>query len=115
MGQNDQNMLRKLVDYKKLDHEVASLLIGSYPEGYGDEDIIMFKNLSGEIVEAVEIKTKDTIYLVKISKCLADFISNFDDHLEKELEKGFAPDDFDLPEDELEMNLNPEEEEARHD
>lgn len=115
MGRNDQTMLRKLIDYKKLDHKVASLLIETYPDGYGDEDIIMFKNLGGEIVEAVEIKTKDTIYLVKISKCLADFISNFEDNLEKELEKEFEPDDFDLPDDELEMDLNPEEEEARYD
>ena len=38
-------MLRKLVDYKKLDHELANLLINTYPHGYGDEDIIMFKNL----------------------------------------------------------------------
>lgn len=79
-------MLRKLVDYKKLDHELAALLIESYPDGYGDDDIIVFKNAHGEIVQAVEIKTNDTLYLVKISKSLANFISNFDDSIEKELE-----------------------------
>ncbi len=78
-------MLRKLVDYKKLDHELAVLLIETYPYGYGDEDIIIFKNTHGEIIEAVEIKTEDTIYLVKISKSLAHFISNFEDNIEKEL------------------------------
>ncbi len=84
-------MLRKLVDYKKLDHDLASLLIETYPYGYGDEDIIIFKNAHGEIVEAVEIKTDDTIYLVKISKSLADFISNFEDTIEKELESKPEP------------------------
>lgn len=79
-------MLRKLVDYKKLDHKLAALLIETYPYGYGDEDIIIFKNAHGEIVEAVEIKTNDTLYLVKISKSLANFISNFEDNVEKELE-----------------------------
>ncbi len=79
-------MLRKLVDYKKLDHKLTSLLIESYPYGYGDEDIIVFKNLKGEIVETVELKTKDTIYLVKISKSLAKFIADFDGNLEKELD-----------------------------
>jgi len=79
-------MLRKLVDYKKLDHELAALLIETYPDGYGDEDILIFKNAHGEIVEAVEIKTADTVYLVKISKSLANFISNFEDTIEKELE-----------------------------
>ncbi|MCJ7466062.1 MAG: hypothetical protein MUO53_05130 [Maribacter sp.] len=80
-------MLRKIVDYKKLDHKLAALLIESYPDGYGDEDIIAFKNLHGEIVEAVEIKTDDVVYLVKISKSLANFISNFEDTIEKELEE----------------------------
>ena len=84
-------MLRKIVDYKKLSHELAALLIETYPDGYGDDDIIVFKNLQGETVEAVELKTEDTIYLVKISRSLADFISNFEDTIEKELEH--APED----------------------
>lgn len=103
-------MLRRLIDYKKLDHVVASLLIETYPDGYGDEDIIIFKNLNGEIVEAVELRTHDTIYLVKISKCLADFISNFEDNMDKELEKDLIPEDLDFPDDQLEMDVNLEEE-----
>lgn len=95
-------MLRKIVDYKKLNHELAALLIESYPDGYGDDDIIVFKNLQGEYVEAVEIKTEDTIYLVKISKSLADFISNFEDTMEKELE---GRPDGDLEDDETEFEL----------
>jgi hypothetical protein len=79
-------MIRKLVDYKKLDHELAALLIESYPYGYGDEDIITFKNAHGEIIEAVEIQTPKTLYLVKISKSLANFISNFDENMERGLE-----------------------------
>lgn len=79
-------MLRKLVDYKKLDHELATLLIDTYPHGYGDEDIIIFKNAHGETIEAVEIQTDNTLFLVKISKSLADFIANFDDNILKELE-----------------------------
>lgn len=78
-------MLRRLIDYKKLDHDLANVLIDSYPYGYGDEDIISFKNANGEIVEAVELRTEDTLYLVKISKSLSDFIANFEDNMEKEL------------------------------
>lgn len=79
-------MLRKLVDYKKLDRELAALLIETYPDGYGDNDIIAFRNSKGEFIEAVEIQTAETLYLVKISKSLSDFISNFEDKIEKELE-----------------------------
>lgn len=79
-------MIRKLIDYKKLDHDLAARLIETYPDGYGDEDIITFKNVQGEIIETVELRTNDTIYLVKISKCLANFISNFEENLERGLE-----------------------------
>ena len=79
-------MLRKILDYKKLDHTLADLLIETYPDGYGDEDIITFKNVQGDLIETVELKTHDILYLVKISKSLADFISNFEDNIEKELE-----------------------------
>jgi hypothetical protein len=79
-------MTRRLIDYRKLDHQLAELLIETYPYGYGDEDIISFKNIQGDYVEAVKIKTADTLYLVKISKSLSNFIANFEGNLEKELE-----------------------------
>ena len=79
-------MLRRLIDYKKLDHNLANLLIETYPHGYGDEDIIDFKNQHGDIVEAVALRTEDTLYLVKISKSLSNFIANFEENIEKELE-----------------------------
>ncbi|MGO4921148.1 hypothetical protein [Maribacter spongiicola] len=79
-------MTRRLIDYRKLDHQLAALLIETYPYGYGDEDIICFKNIKGDYVEAVEIRTDDTLYLVKISKSLSNFIANFEENIEKELE-----------------------------
>lgn len=110
-------MLRKLVDYKKLDHELAALLIETYPDGYGDEDIIIFKNAHGDIVEAVEIKTNDTLYLVKISKSLANFISNFEDKMEKELESKPEPilEEVDAQEAEIEFRSDSESEETELD
>ncbi len=99
-------MIRKLIDYKKLDHSLAALLIESYPYGYGDEDIIVFKNAHGDMIRAVEIRTEDTIYLVKISKSLAHFICNFEDEMIKEL--GTNTDNTTsaptLPQQELEYN-----------
>ena len=81
-------MKRILIDYKKLDHKTAAVLIDSYPYGYGDDDIITLKKPDGEIIEAVEVRTDDTIYLVKISKSLSSFISNFEENIEKELDRG---------------------------
>ncbi len=79
-------MKRVIIDYKKLDKDIATLLIESYPHGYGDDDIILLKKPNGELIEAVEVRTVDTIFLVKISKSLSNFIANFEETMEKELE-----------------------------
>nr|WP_297788045.1 hypothetical protein [uncultured Allomuricauda sp.] len=87
-------MKRILIDYKKLDHNVAATLIDSYPDGYGDDDIITIKKPNGEVIEAVEVKTSDTIYMVKISKSLSNFIANFEETIEKELDKELVASEF---------------------
>lgn len=72
-------MKRVIVDYAKLTNEILNLLVEKFPDGYDDSDIIRFKNAKNESIEAVEVRTEDTIYLVKVSTKLADRIENFDD------------------------------------
>ncbi|NNL38389.1 MAG: hypothetical protein HKO75_00880, partial [Flavobacteriaceae bacterium] len=52
-------MKRILIDHKKLDQVLAVRLVETYPDGYGDEDIIAFKSPKGEFIEAVELRTED--------------------------------------------------------
>ena len=72
-------MKRVIVDYAKLTNEILTLLVEKFPDGYDDSDIIRFKNAKNESVEAVEVRTEDTIYLVKVSTKLADRIENYDE------------------------------------
>lgn len=72
-------MKRIIVDYKKLTPEILSLLVDKYPDGYDDDHIISFKNAKNETVDAVEVKTEDTIYLVKVSTRLENTMANFDE------------------------------------
>lgn len=72
-------MKRVIVDYAKLTNEILNLLVEKFPDGYDDSDIVRFRNAKNELVEAVEVRTEDTIYLVKVSTKLADRIENFDD------------------------------------
>ncbi|NND63922.1 MAG: hypothetical protein HKN48_12100 [Flavobacteriaceae bacterium] len=80
-------MKRIIVDFKKLTPEILSLLVEKYPDGYDDHHIIYFKNARNENIEAVEVKTEDTIYLVKVSSSLVNSMANFDedDYDENEL------------------------------
>ena len=72
-------MKRVIVDYAKLTHEILNLLVDKFPDGYDDSNIIRFRNAQNELIEAVEVRTEETIYLVKISTKLADRIENYDE------------------------------------
>ena len=72
-------MKRVIVDYSKLTNEILNLLVEKFPDGYDDSNIIRFKNYKDEAIEAVEVRTDDTVYLVKISTKLSDRLINFED------------------------------------
>lgn len=72
-------MKRVIVDYGKLTNEILNLLVEKFPDGYDDSDIIRFRNAKNELIEAVEVRTDDTIYLVKVSTKLSDRIENYDE------------------------------------
>lgn len=85
-------MKRLIVDYKKLNKEILDLLVKEYPMGFADEDIIEFKNASGELIEAVEVRSEDTVYLVKIGNKLTEALRDYEE------ETDYSDDDADFPE-----------------
>ncbi|MGV1012042.1 MAG: DNA primase [Flavobacterium sp.] len=101
-------MKRVIVDYAKLTGDILNLLVEKFPDGYENSDIISFRNAKNELIEAVEVKTEDTIYLVKVSTKLANRMEKFDeDDLDDVIEpitpvKGLDLEDDDLPSDEEE-------------
>jgi DNA-directed RNA polymerase subunit delta len=93
-------MKRIIVDYAKLTGDILNLLVDKFPEGYDDSEIIRFRNAQNELIEAVEVKTLDTIYLVKVSTKLASRMEKYDDEDELVVEpiepiKGLDDDDMD--------------------
>ncbi|WP_306567522.1 DNA primase [Flavobacterium lindanitolerans] len=119
-------MKRIIVDYSKLTNEILTLLVEKFPDGYDDSNIIRFKNAKNELVEAVEVRTEDTIYLVKVSTKLASRIENFDedDDLEdvvvpmeaiKDLDMDDDADDDDDDEKEDKIELDDEDDDEERD
>lgn len=94
------NLKRVIVDFKKLTPEVLKLLVERYPDGYDDRNIITFTNSQGERVQAVEVLTDDTKYLVKISAKLEKTMANYDeeDYEDFEDDDPEAIPDFDVEE-----------------
>lgn len=75
-------MKRVIIDYKKLTPKILRLLTQKFPDGYDDDDVIVFNNHHNEEIEAVEVRTSDTIYLVKIGSKLKYTMTNFDNALD---------------------------------
>ncbi|TXD83538.1 hypothetical protein ESY86_09005 [Subsaximicrobium wynnwilliamsii] len=103
MKPKNANLKRVIVDFKKLTPEILALLVEKYPDGYDDEQIISFKNANNELVEAVEVTTKDTKYLVKVSTKLEVTMENYD-------EDDYEAFDTDDPEAVQEPEMDPEDE-----
>ena len=107
-------MKRVIVDYAKLTNEILNLLVEKFPDGYDDSNIISFRNAKNELIEAVEVRTEDTIYLVKVSTKLSDRIENYDEDEELLIDEVVAPikgldlDDDDIDDDEDDAIDKPE-------
>jgi hypothetical protein len=105
-------MKRVIVDYAKLTNEILNLLVEKFPDSYDDSDIVRFRNAKNELIEAVEVRTEDTIYLVKVSTKLADRIENYDEDDEIIIDevvvpiKGLDIDDDDIDDDDDEDILD---------
>jgi len=87
---------RVIIDYSKLTDDLLRYLVEKYPDGYDDRDIITFKNAKNETIEAIQVVTDETIYLVKISSKLEQSMIDFD--LEDDDDDEDIDDDFDSDE-----------------
>ena len=97
--QRNAHLKRVIVDYKKLNNDILDLLVTKYPDGYDEEDIITFRNAQNEIVECVEVKTDDTLYLVKVSKRLVAAMEDYDDTEDDDEKEQDIPDESEIEED----------------
>ena len=112
MKNRDDHKKRVIVDFKKLTPEILGLLVEKYPDGYDEDHIITFRNAKNELVEAVQVDTDDTKYLVKVSTKLVKTMENYDEddyedfddndpdaiqdpEVDSDLEPSEEPDDFD--------------------
>jgi hypothetical protein len=70
-------MKRVIKDYKSMGLDLLQLLLKSFPDGIYEEDLISFTTPKGKTIHAVEIKTEDTIYLIKVDQELQSAVDSF--------------------------------------
>ncbi len=79
MKNRNDNLKHVIVDFKKLTPEILALLVERYPDGYDDDHVISFRNQHNDLIEAVEVITEDTKYMVKVSTKLVLTMENYDE------------------------------------
>ena len=72
-------MKRMIIDYSKLTDEILDLLVEKYPDGYKSKDILIYRNAANEVIECVEVRTDDTVYLVKVGKRLIAAMEDYEE------------------------------------
>lgn len=89
-------MKRIIIDYSKLNQQILDLLVEKYPDGYDYRDIMSFQTVNGETIKAIEVRTDDSIYLVRISAKLEKAMEDYsDENLDEDLDEDFVIDDSD--------------------
>jgi hypothetical protein len=97
-------MIRKIVDYQKLNENLLNLLVEKFPFGYDEDDIITYRNSKNEIVEAVEVRTEDAVYLVKVGLKLIKAMEDFENEDINQDDEKEISDDVDLNSMEIETD-----------
>jgi len=59
-------MKRVIKDYKSIGIDLFQVLIKLFPHGIYEDDLIRFTKPNGEKINALELKTADTVYLIKM-------------------------------------------------
>ena len=88
-------MKRIIIDYSKLNQQILNLLIEKYPEGYDYRDIMSFQTVNGETIKAIEVRSDDSIYLVRISAKLEEAMEDWSEENEGNFDEDIIFDEFD--------------------
>lgn len=86
---DSQNKPKVITAFEKLSSDIQEQIKLENPEGFS-ENLIKFTNRDGERISALRFETEDKIYLVKMSKFVAEQLIEDDDDYD---EDGILTDD----------------------
>ncbi|MFA9371380.1 MAG: hypothetical protein ACERIH_06680 [Labilibaculum antarcticum] len=70
-------MKRVIKDYKSIGPELIQGLIRTFPDGIYEDDLISVTKPNGDKINVVELRTEDTVYLIKMNQELQVRIDSF--------------------------------------
>lgn len=90
-------MNRYIKDFTNISNKHIVLIKNQYPQGFCDQDLVSLKTATGGYFEALEIRTNEAIYLVRVNHDLLEKIEDFEqtEEVTKEIEAEFFLNDAD--------------------
>lgn len=84
-------MNRYIKDFATITDKHLMLIKEQYPQGFCDQDLVSLKTCTGEYIEALDIRTEDAIYLVRVNHALLEKIDDFEqrEDVDREIEAEF--------------------------
>lgn len=92
-------MKRYIKDYMTITDEHMMLIRSQYPNGFSDSDLVALKTAKGDYFDALEVHTKDALYIVRVNHDLLVMINDFDSKVSLEDVEGdfeVVPDEEDV-------------------
>ena len=99
-------MKRVIKDFKAITDDVVALINEQYPYGYEDSQLVTFVNAKGEFVKALEVKSDEITYLIKLGTKLNEHINEYMDSDEEEDDYSYRSEDDNA---DVEIDESPEE------
>lgn len=75
-------MKRIFKDYRNITDKHMPLIREKYPKGFSDSDITSIKTSDGDYLDALEIPTLKSLYLIRVNHDLLSLIDDFNENLD---------------------------------
>jgi hypothetical protein len=72
-------MKRIIKEFDSLSDRHFLMIKHQYPKGFGDSDLITLKTSTGDYFDALEVKTNEALYLVKVTHDMLERIDQIEE------------------------------------
>ena len=66
-------------DYRSITDDHMRMIKTQYPHGFSDSDLVTLKRSDGSYFDALELRSEDAVYLVKVNHNLLEAIDLFEE------------------------------------
>lgn len=87
-------MKRIIKEFDALNDRHYHMIRRQYPGGFGDNDLVTLKTADGTYFDALEVRTKEALYLVKVTHDTLERIDQIEELTSDQIQDDLIPDSW---------------------